>query len=181
MRIGLVRHFKVDYKRKSFMASEEFKDWERRYNISEVIKNNVELQSIHWDKCYCSTLSRAITTAKEIYTDEIIQSDLIKEVPVNPIFNSNFKLPYWFWAITSRIAWYFNHNSQEEFKAKTILNAKNFLNSLEKKSKEENSQNILVVTHGFFMYTLQKELRKRGYKGKMIYTPHNGKLYLYKK
>ncbi|AOR23840.1 phosphoglycerate mutase family protein [Clostridium taeniosporum] len=181
MRIGLVRHFKVDYKRRFLMTSKQFKDWEMAYDTSEVIRNDVELQNIHWDKCYCSTLSRAITTAKDIYTDEVIQSDLIREVPISPIFNTNFKLPFWFWAISARFAWYFNHSSQEELKRNTELNAKDFLDFLEKAAKEEKSENILIVTHGFFMYTLQKQLKKRGFKGKMIHTPKNGNLYLYKR
>ncbi|NFG26469.1 phosphoglycerate mutase [Clostridium botulinum] len=180
MRIGLVRHFKVNYKRDFFMTSKEFKEWEAGYNHSDVIRNDVKLQDIVWDKCYCSTLSRAVTTAKDIYSKEIIQSDLIREVPISPLFNSNFKLPFWFWAISARLAWYFNHSSQEELRIQTELNAKKFLDSLEKKVKEEASENILIVTHGFFMYTLQKELMKRGFKGKMIHTPRNGNLYLYK-
>ena len=181
MRIGLVRHFKVNYKRKFLMTSKEFKDWETAYNTSDVIRNDVELQGIAWDKCYCSTLSRAITTAKDIYFEEIVQNDLIREVPISPLFKSNLKLPYWFWAISARFAWYFNHSSQEELKTQTELNAKSFLDFLEEKVKEEGSRNILIVTHGFFMYTLQKELRKRGFKGKMIHTPQNGNLYLYKR
>jgi hypothetical protein len=31
------------------------------------------------------------------------------------------------------------------------------------------------------MYSLQKELKKRGFSGKLIYSPKNGILYLYKK
>ena len=34
---------------------------------------------------------------------------------------------------------------------------------------------------GLFMYSLQKELKKRGFIGKFIYTPKNGVLYLHKR
>ncbi|WBL46112.1 hypothetical protein LOR37_15695 [Clostridium estertheticum] len=47
--------------------------------------------------------------------------------------------------------------------------------------KDESSNNILIVCHGFFMNTLQKELKSRGFTGRTIRTPKNGTLYLYKK
>ncbi|SFC90417.1 histidine phosphatase family protein [Clostridium uliginosum] len=181
MRIGLVRHFKVNCEKKAFMTSKEFKDWETDYNNSEVTRNDVKLQGIVWNKCYASTLSRAITTAQDVYSGDIVKSDLIREVPINPLFKSNLKLPYWFWAVTARFAWYTNHTSQEEQKLHTELNAKNFVDFLESEAQREGSENILVVTHGFFMYTLQKELKKRGFYGKMVMTPQNGRLYLYKR
>lgn len=181
MRIGLIRHFKVDYKKKYFMTSKEFKKWEETYNESNVIKNDIELMGINWDKCYSSTLIRALITAKHVYKDPIIQNDLIRETIIDPIFNSNLKLPYWFWAISGRIAWYFNHNSQQESKVITRDKAKKFIDLLLNEAKSGGNDNILVVTHGFFMYSLQKELKKRGFIGKLIYSPKNGTLYLYKK
>lgn len=181
MIIGLVRHFKVDYKKKIFMTSKEFKEWEENYNKSDVIKKDVELMGIKWEKCYASTLIRAMITAKHVYKKEIIQNDLIRETIIDPIFNSNIKLPYWFWAISGRFAWLFNHKSQEENKKITKEKAEKFINLLLNESKADKAENILIVTHGFFMYSLQKELRKRGFKGKLIYSPKNGILYVYKK
>ena len=181
MKVGLIRHFKVDYRKNFFMTSKEFKDWEERYNTSEVIKKDVELMGINWNKCYSSTLIRAITTAKYVYKEEISPNDLIRETIIDPIFNSNLKLPYWFWAVSGRIAWYFNHKSQQENKIITQNKAKRFVDILLDEAKKEGSENILIVTHGFFMYSLQKELMKRGFMGKLVYSPKNGILYLYKR
>jgi broad specificity phosphatase PhoE len=179
MKIGLIRHFKVNYQKKLFMTSKQFKQWEENYNTSEVIKNDVELMGIKWDKCYSSTLIRAIITAQHVYKDEIVQNDLIRETIIDPIFKSNLKLPYWFWAVSGRLAWYFNHKSQEE--NKTITKAKKFVDLLLDEIQKESKENILIVTHGFFMYSLQKELKKRGFIGKLITSPKNGILYLYEK
>ena len=181
MKIGLIRHFKVNYHKKLFMTSKQFKQWEENYNTSEVIKNDVELMGIKWDKCYSSTLIRAIITAQNVYKDEIVQNDLIRETIIDPIFKTNLKLPYWFWAVSGRLAWYFNHKSQEENKTITKDKAKKFVDLLLDEIQKQSKENILIVTHGFFMYSLQKELKKRGFIGKLITSPKNGVLYLYEK
>lgn len=181
MRIGIIRHFKVNCKKKLFMTSAEFKEWEENYNKSDVIKKNVELMGIKWDKCYSSTLIRAIITAQHVYTEDIVQSDLIRETIIDPIFKSKFKLPYWFWAVSGRVAWYFNHKSQQENRNITKDKARKFVDLLQEETKIEGTKNILIVTHGFFMYSLQKELKRRAFIGKLIYSPKNGILYVYKK
>lgn len=181
MRIGLIRHFKVNCHKNLFMTSEEFKHWEESYNESDVTRNNVGLMNINWDKCYSSTLIRALKTANDVYNGDIEKNDLIRETIIDPIFKSKLKLPYWFWAVSGRLAWYFNHSSQEENKNITQKKAKEFVDMLEIKAKKEKSENILIVTHGFFMFTLQKELKRRGFVGKLVSTPKNGTLYLYKR
>ncbi|AWK51906.1 phosphoglycerate mutase [Clostridium beijerinckii] len=181
MRVGIIRHFKVNCHKSLFMTSKEFKEWEANYNKSDVIRNNVELMGIKWDKCYSSTLIRAIVTAQHVYKGNIVKNDLIRETIIDPIFKSNFKFPYWFWAVSGRFAWYFNHKSQEENKILTKDKAKKFIETLLYEAKIEGTENILIVTHGFFMYSLQKELKKRGFIGKLITSPKNGVLYLYKK
>lgn len=181
MRIGLIRHFKVDYKKKFFMTSKEFKNWEEKYNNSDVIKKDIPMLGINWDRCYSSTLPRALITAKHVYKKDIVKNDLIRETIIDPIFKTNLKLPYWFWAVSGRVAWLFNHKSQQENKTITKDKVKKFIDLLEKESRKEGLENVLIVTHGFFMYSLQKELKKRGFIGKLIYSPKNGSLYLYKK
>jgi broad specificity phosphatase PhoE len=163
------------------MTSKEFKEWEENYNTSEVIEKDVDLSGIKWDKCYCSTLIRAIKTARYVYKGEIVQNDLIRETIIDPVFKTNKKLPYWFWAVGGRFAWYFNHKSQVENKNITIDKAEKFVEMLLAEAKRDDKENILIVTHGFFMYSLQKELKKRGFIGKLITSPKNGVLYLYEK
>ncbi len=180
MKIGIIRHFKVNYHKNFFMNSKEFKEWEENYNRSDVIRKDIELMGIHWDKCYSSTLIRALVTAKHVYKEDIVQNDLIRETIIDPIFKSNVRLPYWFWAISGRVAWYFNHKSQQENKKITKDKARQFVDLFLNEAKKEDTENILIVTHGFFMYSLQKELKKRGFKGKLVYSPKNGILYLYK-
>lgn len=46
---------------------------------------------------------------------------------------------------------------------------------------ESDYQNILIVSHGFFIRELTKRLNAEGFKGKIDPAPQNGKLYLFQK
>lgn len=177
MNIGLVRHFKVNCDVNTFMTSNDFEEWVKKYDNSDVIENKFEvLENINWNKCFSSDLLRAIKTAKTIFKGEIIESRLLREVPMSSIFKTNLKLPYVFWCITSRLAWILKHKSQSESKVDTERRVNAFLNSIDKYSND----NILIVCHGFYMHTFQKELKRRGFSGKSVKRPRNGTLYLYK-
>jgi broad specificity phosphatase PhoE len=177
MNIGLVRHFKVNCDTKMFMTSYDFEQWVKEYDTSNVIENKFEIENIKWHKCFSSDLSRAIKTSKAIFKGEIIKTQLLREVPISPICKTNLKLPYVFWCISGRIAWLFQHKSQVETKKDTQRRVNEFLDRIE----NESNNNILIVCHGFFMHTFQKELKTRGFSGKHIKRPKNGTLYLYKK
>ena len=114
MKLGLVRHFKVIRNEKSFLSTEEFAQAMSNYDIASVNENGLKINSNDWDICYCSTLPRAITTAKAIYDKEIIKSDVLIEVPISPFTKRNIKLPITFWHIGARIAWYKKYKSQIE-------------------------------------------------------------------
>lgn len=73
MKIGIVRHFKVDIKMPRVASSEEYSMLVKKYSQSPVIKNEVDLKNIKWGKCYSSTMTRAITTAEAIFKGEIIK------------------------------------------------------------------------------------------------------------
>jgi Fructose-2,6-bisphosphatase len=177
MNIGLVRHFKVNCYTKMFMTSDDFNEWVKQYDNSDVIENKFEIGNIKWHKCFSSDLSRAIKTSKAIFTSKIIKTPLLREVPISSIYKTNLKLPYVFWCISGRVAWLFYHKSQIEAKKDTQRRVNEFLDSIE----NEADNNILIVCHGFFMHTLQKELKRRGFSGQNIKRPKNGTLYLYKK
>jgi Fructose-2,6-bisphosphatase len=177
MNIGLVRHFKVNCNTKIFMTSYDFEEWVRQYDNSDIIENEIDFGNIKWQKCFSSDLYRAVRTAETIFEGEILKTNLLREVCISPIFKSSIKLPYIFWCISGRIAWLFKHKSQMETIEGTKERVKELLDTIE----NEAHMNILIVCHGFFMKTLQKELKKRGFYGESIKRPQNGTLYLYKK
>lgn len=172
MRIGLVRHFKVNLKKSRFMTSKEYNEYVKRYDISDVIPNEVVIDK-EWDKCYCSSMSRAITTAKTVYHGEIIITDKLVEIPAAAWRDSNVRLPYYLWAVLSRIAWLRNHMSQPEGRRITIKRINEIIETI----LTEKDKNILIVSHAGTLYEIQKILIKKGFRGEYFLKARNGKLY----
>lgn len=175
MKIGLVRHFRVDLARRRLMSSKEYNEHVYNYDKAGVIPNEVVIDK-EWDKCYCSTLPRAVTTAHTIYHGEISATEALVEIPTAAHFNINIKLPYYVWTIISRVAWIRNHVSQPEGRRATLIR----LNQLVDKVLVEKDKNILIVSHAGTMYELQRILRTRGFRGERFLKPRNGKLYVFK-
>ncbi len=177
LKLGLVRHFKVDIKHgKPFQNSAEFEELMRRYDSAPVIPNEIILNN-SWETCYCSTLPRAITTAQNIFQGEIIYSDLLLEVTLMPFVKTSVKLPSLFWRIGSRIAWAKNHSSQNEGVHNTTKRIIKILDQI----SETGKQNILIVSHGFFLRAFTEHLKKKGFSGEIDPIPKNGKLYVFEK
>lgn len=177
MRIGLLRHFKVNCPHKRMMTSSEFREWSEKYEVSKVIKKKVDMYGIEWDVCYVSDLPRAITTAKEVYSGKIKIDKLLREVDNAPfIHTERIRLPFELWHICGRLAWYFKSNSQPETIEGTKRRINQFLDKI-----DWSKENILIVFHGFMLYNFQRELRKRGFKGEKLKLVKNGVLYEYVK
>ena len=177
MKIGLIRHFKVKHPHKRFMTSVEFAEWVEGYDIAEVEENAVNLENIKWEKCYVSDLPRAIKTAETIFKDELIKTELLREVPISPVINTRLKIPFVLWFLLGRLAWLFSHKSQSENVKQTnkrVLSLMKILTNLKEK-------NVLIASHGFLIFVLQKELFKNGFMGRKIRKVRNGILYIYQK
>lgn len=175
MRIGLLRHFKVNCPHKKMMTSGEFREWSEKYEVSKVIKKKVEMYGIEWDVCYASDLPRAMATAQEVYSGNILLDNLLREVDNAPFIHTDrIKLPFEVWHVCGRLAWYFKSKSQPETIEGTRKRINKFLDRI-----DWSQENILIVFHGFMLYNLQKELRKRGLSGKKIRVVKNGVLYEY--
>lgn len=175
MRIGLVRHFKVNCPHKKFMTSKEFRDWSERYEKSKVIKKHVEMYGIEWDICYVSDLPRAITTAKEVYSGNIQIDKLLREVDNAPFIHTDrIRLPFEIWHICGRLAWLFRSKSQPETVEGTRKRINYFLDRI-----DWSKENVLIVFHGFMLFNFQRELRKRGFTGEKLKFVKNGVLYQY--
>jgi broad specificity phosphatase PhoE len=176
MKIGLIRHFKVDLYKRPFMTSKDYDEHMYNYDRAGVIPNEVVIDK-EWDKCYCSTLPRAITTAQTVYHGEIIFSDKLIEIPVAAWFKTNLKLPYHVWGVLNRIAWIRNHISQPESRIKTLER----VNSITEEIISQDNKNILIVSHAGTLYEIQKLLRSNGFSGPRFLRAHNGKLYIFEK
>jgi broad specificity phosphatase PhoE len=173
MKIGLVRHFKVDLKRNSFMTSEKYNKYMSKYEETAVIPNELVVDK-NWDKCYCSSMQRAITTAKTIYHGDIIITNKLVEISFAARINTKLPLPYYFWTLINRIAWFRDHISQPEGKTKTLKRINEIIDEI----LEQKDKNILIVSHAGTLYEIRKILKRKGLKGHRFTKARNGKLYV---
>lgn len=175
MRIGLVRHFPVDCTSPWLMSANEFREWAKQYDCSPVKIGKAAVDFYPWTKCYSSDLPRAIETAQQIYSGTITRSELLREVPITPVFDSKLRLPHSFWLMAGRIAWRLSHQSQPETIQETQKRVKKFVDGI------LNEDNVLIVTHGFLMVQIQKELIQAGFSGEIVRVPACGRIYVFEK
>ncbi len=111
-------------------------------------------------RVYVSTLPRSRDTAIEIFGNkDFICTELVSEVPLGSSFDCRMELPLWFWNITGRVQWFLNSNRQAESRKETEARASKFVELLNNDDCES-----VVVTHGFYMHTLVKEMQKAGFR-----------------
>jgi broad specificity phosphatase PhoE len=179
MRIGLLRHFPVAYTYSFAGNTEEFNQEMKNYDRANIIYNNKKQDLGEWDICYTSSMKRARQTAHFFHSGKVVETDLLKEVPLNAVIKTRLKLPILLWAVLARVAWSLNSRSQQETKSKTLRRARHFLKSF--CFPHSNSTVLLVVSHGLFLLNLQRVLREYGFKGELFFIPRHAKLYMYEK
>ena len=68
-------------------------------------------------------------------------------------------MPLLFWNVTGRLQWLMNCSRQAEGRRQTRERAKKFAELISK-----DNMDAAVVTHGFFMHTLLREMKKAGFR-----------------
>lgn len=177
MRIGLVRHFSVDCPRKFLQTAEEFREWVKLYDCSAIKLADMTVDASQWERCYCSDLPRAIETARHLYRGSITQSMLLREVPIAPVDIPKIKLPWALWLLAGRLAWLFSHHSQPE----TIKHTRDRVRRLVADILQKSETRVLVVTHGFLMLQIQRELIAQGFRGDSFKAAKYGTVYSFEK
>lgn len=179
MKIGLMRHFKVALTSPKYCSSDEYDRSISAYDTAAVLPVNVEVSPDDYPVCYASSMKRAVETARMVYDKEIIISDDLVEIPLRSIFRTNLKLPFKLWNIINRMGWLFNSRNVPESKHRSHKRAIRFLSGLLESNRE--NQNILIVSHGLFMVTLQIELSRMGFKGEEFFRAEHGRLYEFRR
>lgn len=111
---------------------------------------------------YISRLERSKSTALCFYGEvPQEQTELLDEVPLRSAFDTELRLPLWFWNLTGRIQWILNHPRQVETRRLTERRAKKLVRKV-----CAAGEDCILVTHGFYMHTLVKEFKKAGFKTK---------------
>lgn len=118
-----------------------------------------DIPRLDYQRIYVSTLLRSRETARQILGEkEFVKSEFVNEVPLCEAFDTDRKLPLWFWNVAGRMQWLFNRKRQKESRRETVGRAKQFVSLL---CAEETD--CAVISHGFYMHVLLKEMKKAGF------------------
>lgn len=159
MIVVIIRHGRVDHTWKRNCTSDEFDMECAEYDIADVINENYEIPMLEKENVYISTLSRSRDTAVRLFGNrDMIATELLDEVPLRSSMDVSFRLPLWFWNFTGRLQWIINSSRQKEGRAATRHRAEEFIDII-----CANDVDSVVVTHGFFMHTLLKEMKRAGF------------------
>ena len=173
--ITLLRHFRVkDSCEKKLFSSAELDEWVDLYDTYDLDYNDVSFESSQ--KVYTSALSRAKRTADYLglnYKEDAI----FNEVSTKAFIKTSWRFPKFLWLATGKILWLFNLMKLSESKKEVLQRASDAADIMID-SKEET---IMIVSHGFFMLVLARELKKRGFLGEIDKHPKNGKIYTFLK
>ena len=80
------------------------------------------------------------------------------EVPLKSFTDTEKQFPLWIWNVLGRLQWYAERTRQPETRNSTIQRANKVIELCEREKED-----CILITHGFFMRTLFKVLKKRGY------------------
>ncbi len=177
MRIGIIRHAKVLYRDPFFSTGKKFDQSRLMYNASPVLPLNLKITVKKFPICYASSMTRASDTATQIYEGDFIITNEIIEISNYAFWLRKINIPTFIRSASGRIAWLLNYSKMPETRLHSNQRARKFLLSI----LNENKQDILLVTHGFFMQSLRHELRQLGFKGYCPFMPPNGKLYVFER
>ncbi|MBF0431833.1 MAG: histidine phosphatase family protein [Fibrobacteria bacterium] len=176
MKIGISRHFPVPHNQYTMMGKTKFINWIDWYDhgAAVAIPPHQDITD-DWDVCYYSGLPRTKTTAETLYKKEIHILPELLEVPFCA-FPLNIPLPLFAWKVLARIGWWLGMKFQTESRKESLNRVKSVISYILK--KHEN-QRVFLVSHGFFMQYLNKELHRQGFTGSIPIHPKGGTVYLF--
>lgn len=177
MKIGLVRHFKVDqdFPSGKYVTADFMGQWFKDYDEADIVYGETPLLDVDWKACYASDMTRAVKTAESIYPDKIIQMKELREIPSPPL-KGKVKLPFILWAIWIRCSSFLNKQTRAEIKK-----AEKRINLALDEIFAKGEGDILIVSHAALMVYMRKELIRRGFAGPKFKIASNGKLYIFEK
>ncbi len=177
LKVGLIRHFAVvrPYSTRAWVNSAEYEACLTAYDTADIRLAQTTVNPEDWDRCFSSNLPRARKTAQAIFPGPVEITPLLREIPSTPVWHTRRRLPFAFWEVTGRLAWYFNHPSQVETRQQTLARAKAFLALI------GSSGRVLVVSHGGFMWNLAAELKRQGFQGAGFTRAENGRLFVWER
>ncbi|MBO4457141.1 MAG: histidine phosphatase family protein [Butyrivibrio sp.] len=160
MRVVVIRHGKVLYEWKKWCTSAEFDEQCTLYDRAQVDTASIYVVASDAKNIYISALDRTLQTAKRMFGDVDFKiTSKLNEVPLRSGFDTSVRMPLWFWIAMGRIQWLTGNKRQPENRNQTAKRAGQFINMI-----INHNDDCTIVTHGFFMHTLIKKMKKAGFK-----------------
>ncbi len=175
MRIGLMRHFPVALRFPTgWRTAADLKDWLRHYDASPVVPGPADLGEWVWNRCLCSDMERARSTATTVFQGPVEPTELLREPGFAPFNTQGLRLPVAIWIWIVRLSWWTGHPSQracrDDFRRRVLAMADRLVTE---------TGNTLVVSHAGMMAYLSAELRRRGFIGPRLRLARHAVLYVY--
>lgn len=160
MKIIVIRHGAVDFRRSRRCTSTGFDRECAAYDQAPLGRSAYAVPQGEFKTVYVSALPRSRETAQLMFPGKNFrESALINEVPCRSAFDSRIKLPLWLWFLLGRLQWAAGSARQPEKRCDTVDRARAFIKII-----CQGSEDCAVVTHGFFMHILLRELKKAGFR-----------------
>lgn len=158
MKVVIIRHGKVNMQWRKWYTSKQYDRDCANYDFADIVSIGGLPKNVAAD-IYISTLKRSRQTAEQLFGEgSFLETDLLNEVPLNSFCDCNVLLPLWIWNVMGRLQWLWQSSRQQEGRVATGKRAAQLIAGLIKKDKD-----CILVSHGFYMRTLVKELRRQGF------------------
>ena len=176
MIVTLLRHYKVNHKRKKKCTPRGYLIALQEYDDADVVNQDIRLPFDH-EQIITSMMKRTKQTFAFLYGERAHeQTDLLNEVPMAPFTEKDKMYSATVFDVMARMQWIVNNSRQPETRKMTTARARKFIETYLYEEK-----NYLIIGHGFFLRTLSIEMLKYKFKGKAITYLRNGEYQIYKK
>lgn len=158
MNIYIIRHAKVKKEWPKVCNATELDAVCQEYDQADIVWPTPLEEPIQYEKVYVSRLPRSLWTAQGLFPGQELEQLRVEEVPIRSFMNWNVRLPLAVWSFFGRLQWYMNCSRQPELRRQTLARTEETIDLL-----ENRQENCVIVTHGFYINTLIRCLKKRGY------------------
>ena len=159
MKVVIIRHGKVNMRWRKWYTSKQYDRDCANYDFADIVSIGGSPKNVASADIYISTLKRSRQTAEQLFGEgSFLETDLLNEVPLNSFCDCSVLLPLWIWNVMGRLQWLWQSKRQKEKRTDTQKRADQLIRKLLEKGRD-----CILVSHGFFMRTLVRELKKQGF------------------
>ena len=163
MTIYLIRHGQVDFNWEKKLNSKDYDQAWSDYDQRPVKPITKRFEVPEDAKIFTTSYERTQETARQYLGRDdftVIPDGLADEVPLVSYKDTDKPKKVWKMNFCGRIQWYTHGERQPEWRNNSLERANKLIDYLE----AQDAETIVVVFHGFFLRTVSRALRIRGYK-----------------